>query len=268
MSRSDVDIMIDWAADEGWNPGLRDADPFYATDPDGFLVGELDGRPVATISVVTYGERFGFLGFYIVHPDFRGRRFGLRIWQAGMSYLGDRNVGLDGVVAQQDNYRRSGFVYAYGNQRYQGSGGGDGADGVVRLSDVPFDEIAAYDAGCFALERRDFLAAWLSTYEGYAVIGDGALQGFGVIRPCRSGHKIGPLFCDDSAVADRIYRALIATVPGEPVFLDIPLPNAEAGALTRRYAMEPVFETARMYTQGDPGVPVERVFGVTTFELG
>jgi hypothetical protein len=29
-----------------------------------------------------------------------------------------------------------------------------------------------------------------------------------------------------------------------------------------------VFETARMYRNGDPGLPVERIFGITTFELG
>ncbi len=268
MTRTDVDVMIDWAADEGWNPGLRDGDPFYATDPGGFFLGEIDDQPVACISVVRYGESFGFLGFYIVHPEFRGRGFGMQIWQAGMRHLANRNVGLDGVVAQQDNYRRSGFVYAYGNQRYEGVGASGGAEDVVPLSEVPFDDIAAYDAGCFGLERKRFLEAWLNQYRGYAVIEDGALRGFGVIRPCRIGHKVGPLFCDNPAVADRIFRALIATVPGEAVFLDIPLPNAEAGALTKRYDMAPVFETARMYTQGDPGVPLQRVFGVTTFELG
>jgi hypothetical protein len=31
--------------------------------------------------------------------------------------------------------------------------------------------------------------------------------------------------------------------------------------------MHAVFETARMYTKGDPGIPVDRVFGVTSCEL-
>ena len=31
-----------------------------------------------------------------------------------------RNVGLDGVVEQQPNYRMSGFSYAYANVRYEG----------------------------------------------------------------------------------------------------------------------------------------------------
>src|SRR5262245_25962649 len=109
MTRAEVDLALDWAAREGWNPGLHDAESFYATDPTGFLVGVLDGTPIATISVVKYEESFAFLGCYIVHPDFRGRGFGCRIWEAGMLSLNGRCVGLDGVVAQQPNYRKSGF---------------------------------------------------------------------------------------------------------------------------------------------------------------
>ena len=32
--------------------------------------------------------------------------------------------------------------------------------------------------------------------------------------------------------------------------------------------MKPMFETARMYTKGKPNIDLQRVFGVTTFELG
>ena len=32
MRRADLDIAIDWAAAEGWNPGLDDAEAFLAAD--------------------------------------------------------------------------------------------------------------------------------------------------------------------------------------------------------------------------------------------
>ena len=62
MTRREVDIAIDWAAAEGWNPGLYDADCFYAADPKGFFIGLLGDEPVATISAVKYGNAFGFVG--------------------------------------------------------------------------------------------------------------------------------------------------------------------------------------------------------------
>ena len=72
MSRQEVQLAVDWAAAEGWNPGLHDAALFYAADPQGFLAGFLGDRLIATISAVRYRQDFGFIGFYIVTPEFRG----------------------------------------------------------------------------------------------------------------------------------------------------------------------------------------------------
>jgi hypothetical protein len=41
MNRHKVDIVVDWAAEEGWNPGLHNAVCFHAADSSGFLVGLL-----------------------------------------------------------------------------------------------------------------------------------------------------------------------------------------------------------------------------------
>ena len=122
MDRQEVGLAIDWAAAEGWNPGLHDANCFYAADPEGFLVGLLGDEPVATISVVKYGSSFGFVGFYIVAPVHRGCGYGIKIWNTGLARLQGRTVGLDGVVDQQENYKKSGFVLAHRNIRYEGTG--------------------------------------------------------------------------------------------------------------------------------------------------
>ena len=121
MRPDEISIAIDWAAAEGWNPGLADAACFATVDPQGFLIGEIEGEVAATVSCVNYGANFAFLGFYIVRADLRGRGFGLRIWNAAIAHAGTRVIGLDGVVAQQQNYRKSGFELAYANIRYGGT---------------------------------------------------------------------------------------------------------------------------------------------------
>jgi len=278
MSRADLDEAMAWAAAEGWNPGLHDADAFHAADPNGFLMGVLDGEPVASISVVRYDDDFGFLGFYIVKPEHRGAGYGMRIWNAGMRYLDGCNVGLDGVVEQQPNYRKSGFQYAYGNQRHQGTGGGThpprrgvgGVGGVVDAADVPLQWISDYDAPRFPASRAGFVANWLSMpgTRSFVIPGEHSITVYVVIRPCRQGFKIGPLFADDAGIAESLFRAASACAPGAPIFLDTPLPNAAALSLAERHDMTPVFETARMYTGPEPDIRMETVFGVTTFELG
>ncbi len=118
MSPADLGTVLDWAADEGWNPGHDDAAAFLAADPAGFLVRKVSGRPVSAISVVNHSESFAFLGLYLCHPDFRGRGHGLAIWNAGLAHAGARTIGLDGVPAQEANYARSGFLRQGGAARF------------------------------------------------------------------------------------------------------------------------------------------------------
>lgn len=270
MNQAEVDLAIEWAAIEGWNPGLHDAECFHATDPDGFLIGYLGEEPVGCLSVVAYDATFGFLGLYIVRPEFRGQGLGQKLWQAGMARLGNRNIGLDGVVAQQDNYWKSGFRLDYRNIRYEGLGKPANPAGMTDLSAVSFDRLLAYDSRIFPVSRERFLRCWIRQPQAasHAVIGNGALAGYGVIRPCRHGYKIGPLFADDENIAEDLFQALAAQAPGAAIYLDVPQTNAAAVRLAERHGMQKVFETARMYTKQPPAVPIGSIFGVTTFELG
>jgi len=170
-TREELDVLLGWAADEGWNPGLHDAGCFYTADPGGFLLGRLEGEAVAGISVVKYGSDFAFLGLYIVRPGFRGRGLGRRLWQAGMATVAGRNVGLDGVVAQQHNYRKSGYSLAWRNIRQEGSGGGSAPIDAraVPLAGVPLTAVLAYDQAFFPDERVDFLRCWIQQPGGTAL---------------------------------------------------------------------------------------------------
>ncbi len=273
MTRPEVDIAVDWAAAEGWNPGLHDADCFYTADPNGFLIGLLGDEPVATLSAVQYGHSFGFIGFYIVKPEYRGQGYGLQIWNAALTRLGGRTIGLDGVVDQQGNYMKSGFTLAYRNVRHQGTGGRPvpSDSGLVPLSALAFNEICAYDHPFFPDDRVAFLRCWIHQPQSTAlgIMLNRQLTGYGLLRRCRSGYKIGPLFADTPELAERLYLALQASAPeGAPIFLDTPAVNAAAAELAKRHHMIPAFETARMYLGGNPDLPTDRIFGVTTFELG
>jgi len=271
MTAPEVNFAIELAAREGWNPGLHDAATFRTADADGFLIGLVDGQPVGCISAVSYEGVFGFIGLYIVEPPHRGRGYGLRLWQAAMQRLAGHNVGLDGVLAQQENYRRSGFTLAYRNIRFEGQGGIAASQDLSDARAVPFDVLRDYDRQAFPADRAAFLRSWIDQPGARALAAGAAdaISGYGVIRPCRSGFKIGPLLADTAETADALYRGLASHAPaGSPVYLDVPEVNGAAAALAARYGMRRVFETARMYTGAPPVVDMDRVFGVTTFELG
>ncbi len=272
LTPEEAQSAVDWAAAEGWNPGLSDLPCFLAQDP-GLFLGAFDGEDLlSVISATRYAPGFGFIGFYIARPGARGRGHGIAVWRAAMEQLAGRLVGLDGVVAQQPNYRKSGFVLAWNNIRFGGVAPVLPAPRAHLLpaAEVPFAALEALDRAVFPAERPAFLRAWLSApgHVAVALVRDGAPAGFGVIRPCRSGHKIGPLVAETESDAEAILAALFERAePGE-VFLDVPEPHKPAVALAGRLGLKPVFETARMYTGPAPALRLDRLFGITTFELG
>jgi GNAT superfamily N-acetyltransferase len=234
----------------------------------------LDGEPIGCISAVAYGTDFGFIGLYIVAPEHRGKGYGLQLWEAAMRRLAGRNIGLDGVVEQQANYGRSGFTLAHRNVRYAARAAGASgisAAPIVQLSDVPFPTLRDYDRRVFPASRDAFLEAWIGMSNGRFLgwLEGDRLRGYGGIRECRQGFKIGPLFADNPEIAEALYSGLCADVSsGAEIYLDAPENNPAALALAERLAQRKVFETARMYTQAPPPLNQERVYGITTFELG
>ena len=272
-SADDVARMAEWAADEGWNPGNTDVLAFQAADPGAFLIGRLDGRPVACISVVRYGTEFGFLGFYIARTEIRGKGYGIKVWNAGMARLKGRNVGLDGVVAQQHNYKKSGFSPAWNNIRHEGAPPAMPPPGGVTLVDaraLSFDRLAAYDRRFFPESRDQFLAPWIALPErtGLVAIENGEVQGLGVIRACRAASRIGPLYAASSGIAAALVSGLATKAGATAVAIDIPDCNAPAVRLAEQMGLKPAFETARMYTGPAPAVAYAGLFGVTSLELG
>ena len=276
MTRDELDVLVEWAAREGWNPGLDDADVFWETDPEGFIAAEMDGELVGGGSIVAYGRRYGFMGFFIMRPDHRGRGLGDELWNERKRLLRarlgpDGSIGMDGVFTMQPYYARGGFELVCRDLRFEGRGEEAPApDGVVEASSIPFERLDAFDRRHFPAPRSRFLRPWLRRPGGHALaVADGdEVRGYAVLRPCRVGHKIGPLFAVDAEVAERLFVALAARVPGEPIFLDVPEINFQAMALATRHGMTEVFGCARMILGPVPELPNTEIYGVTTFELG
>ena len=279
MTRTEVDELVEWAAVEGWNPGLHDADIFWRTDPEAFLAAELNNQLIGGGAITCYGE-YGFMGFFIIKPAFRGQGLGNVLWHARRDRLLARlpatgTIGMDGVFNMQPYYASGGFVFAHRDLRFRLdhawslSVSHDKTHNLVPISAIPFEQLAEYDRSCFPAGRDRFLTAWIHQPDALALAcknGD-ELSGYGVVRKCREGYKIGPLFADDANIAEALFLHLIEFAEG-PVFLDIPENNQAAMVLARRYPMQEVFGCARMYLGAAPSLMHDRIFGVTTFELG
>lgn len=274
MNLPEVTFAVDLAAAEGWNPGLYDAPVFYDTDPDGFLIALVNGKPAGCVSAVSYGPSFGFIGFFAVIPEFRSKGYGVRLGQAAMARLKSKTVGIDGVFERRGDYQRTGFQFAHRNIRYEYRAHRPAhtvEPAIVPVKQVAFDKILNYDRRCFPADRKSFLEKWLGMPESHALAWTeaGDLKGYGVIRKCRTGHKIGPLFADNETMARALFLQLSQNAGGNvPVYLDVPEMNQDGIRLADSLGMTKIFGTARMYRGPLPDIQHDKVFGITTFELG
>jgi hypothetical protein len=201
----------------------------------------------------------------------------MQLWETAWQRLTNRldqersSIGLDGVVERETTYRQAGFkaVYRHIRHIYNPIPSDRIPDEAIPLTKVPFEAIALYDAELFPASRPQFLEPWIRLSESaYGIMENERLVGYGILRPCRQGFKIGPLFAETLEIADRLFRALTCDSKGQPVFIDIPDVNSSLPVLIERYRLQPVFTCVRMYWGSGPNLDVERIFGATTLELG
>ncbi len=276
LSLEEVRILVQWAAEESWNPSPHEADVFYSSDPNGFVGFFVGNELIAGGAIISYNQEFGFMGLFIVKPEYRAKGYGKALWYRRRDELIARlkpgaSIGMDGVVPMQDFYSRGGFQLAFKDERYEKIGSSFSYSTSIREanpSDLP--TILAYDETCFGFQRIAFMQAWLSMPDSktFLINSSGKLSGFCHIRKVLNGYKIGPLFADNLFYAEELYRACLNYGKNEPVFLDIPLNNPDAINLVRNFQAKYVFECARMYYGPEPNLPWQKVFGITSFELG
>lgn len=275
MTPDEVAQLVSWAAAESWNPGRHDVTVAHAVDPEAFVALRRNGEMIGGGSVFSYDGAFGFMGLFIMRPDERGHGLGGLLWQHRLQRMRTRlrpgaAVGMDGVFRMAPFYARGGFVLAYRDLRFEGVAP-QGADGdLLAVDAVGFDAVDAYDRRHVAAPRTEFLRAWIAPPDVHAavVVEEGAIVGMAVLRPCRDGHRFGPVHADRPDVAERLVRGLMGRIAGGAVQIDVPEPNQAGLDIVARLGMRESFGCARMYHGPDPQLPVDRIYGVTSFEFG
>ncbi|MBA4074182.1 MAG: GNAT family N-acetyltransferase, partial [Cyanobacteria bacterium PR.023] len=212
-------------------------------------------------------------------PEYRGKGMGGQLWLNMRDTLRERlnpgtAIGIDGVFNMQQTYAKTGFVFSHRTLRMEGIAVNniDSCD-FAAIKPVAAEEIEALieaDAHWFGFKRQRLLSAWLKMKDSHSLVYKDAskILGYGTIRPCQKGFKIGPLFATSADIADQLYRALTAKVSGQVIYLDVPEINQEAMALAAKHKLSECFGCARMYLGPAPALDYNQIYGSTTYELG
>jgi GNAT superfamily N-acetyltransferase len=257
---------------EGWNPGLYDGVAFYQADPEGFFLAEENGGMAGGISAVRYGDTLAFIGGHFVLPPFRGRGIGRALWEHAIATAGDRVIGVNGLPEGKGFYEAYGFKAAYNVIRYGGRIFAESrfSEDIHAAQDMTPRRLAEYDAGFFGVNREAFLRTWLATpgMESVCLLKEGKLQGWGCMRRCRQGWRLGPVFARHHTFAEEILRHLALKTIGENVYIDITETNVQSIRLAFAMGMIPWGARLRLYRGEPPKQPLEKIYGFTTLDIG
>ncbi len=276
LDLSGVKKLVKWAKNEGWNPGPLDADVYWSTDPNGFYGYYHKNSLVAGGAIVSYNKEFGFMGLFIVKPEYRAIGIGRKLWYQRRDLLVKRlnanaSIGMDGVVDMQSFYKKGGFEIAFKGERYEKIGTKFVIDdNIYPIRNEDFQDISTYDKQCFGFLREIFLNLWIKLPENktFKYVERDKIRGFCIARKVSNGFKVGPLFADNKKIAEELYKACLNSVIGKPLYIDIPMLNQGAIQIVKKYNAKYVFECARMYYGQRPRTDTNKVYGITTFELG
>jgi ribosomal protein S18 acetylase RimI-like enzyme len=270
----DIRNIYDMARREGWNPGLSDADAAAVGMPDTFMVGVLDGEIIASIAATQYNNDLGYVSFYLVKPEYRGRGYGVSLWQAAMKRLTHRNIVLDAMITQTKLYEKLGFRIDYEFCSYHFDGGMMAMplnkQSLQQLQGETLEKVLAYDRAFFPANRSWYMRQWLmqANAHGFAWQEEDRVQGYGMIRRAEHGFRIGPCYSDNKNIARHLFQALLAQANGAEVSISMPEDNPLARCLVRDFDLKPGSRLQRMSTKSRLDLPLERILAITNFTFG
>lgn len=298
-----------WSHELQWNPtseGEDIRDVYFKADPQGFFKGQLKNEVVSIVSGVRYGDEQAWIGFYITSPNHRGNGYGHATFRKAIEHIGAKaTVGLDAVLAQVENYKKSGFTaISWMNERRNGSiadlVGNQERDlaeriannkvaGLVDISEVDADQLSAIEKRFSGLNRPQFVKDWASFHSthrekrrfGAAVVstegGKPVIQGYACVRPAVTSYRVGPIYAASPEVAKQLLVKLAyEVVKAEeqkpfniPLKFDVDVPNSNQDAVKifNDLGWHDTFPTQRMWKGYVPEHDINGVYAVTTLEL-
>lgn len=279
LTRDELDVVLSWAVDAGWNPGLHDADALWAADPDALWGVEVDGMLVGAGATVRRGSRSGGVGLLLVEPSHRSRGIGSLTFpflvDGALSRLeAGAGLVLDCPESYQDFCERFGFVPVRRVARSTAVatlGRRGPYTGQLRaLAQLPFDRVVAYDAKFSGGERPDFLRAWMTPKGGLGLgaYEAGWLIGMAILRPAHDGYRIGPFYAESRDIAEDLFVALSGTVVGQKLVLDVPLEDPDIVAFASSKGFTLAAQAVHMQLGQVVEGPREQVYGESTLEYG
>lgn len=255
LTLADVGFGLQLSSQAGWNQTAADWQRCLDLEPKGGFVAELDGAPVGTTTVCTFGP-VAWIALVLVDVAVRGRGIGTALVKHALAWLESRpclqghlapnetrvrSIWLDATPLGQPVYERLGFQPEFTLLRYHGApcGSAEGSGDIKPLRGEHVVACARLDQSAMGTDRTRLLERlFAEDPEGAQVaVRDGVVRGFVAARRGSQAVQVGPCLAEDDTGRD-LLRGAWKRFAGQKVFVDIPeahrraVQSAESEGLT------------------------------------
>lgn len=276
FGQGDVSDAKELSDAAGWNQIETDWERIVRVQPDGCLSAWIGSRLVGTTTFVTYGAALAWVGMVLVHPAFRGRGIGTRLFRAAIDALKQRQmpvVGLDATDSGRPLYEKEGFREVAPIERWTGSLQQSAANrgGIEQVHSNRAETIVRFDRRLAGVDRGLLIRQLLGEEEGKGFVArgdDGTLQGYVLTRPGRSAWQVGPVVAHQEDTAGLLLDAAARFLDGREVVLDV-VEGFGFSALLEERGLTPSRRLTRMTAPRPSGLLTNRsLVAAAGFEWG
>jgi GNAT superfamily N-acetyltransferase len=259
---ADIEVLLRLSSDAGWNQTTADWSRILELAPWGCWGIEVQGRIIATTTLVCYGTQLAWLGMVLADAQYRGRGFATRLVRHALDCAHDLGVGcvkLDATNAGRPLYERLGFRAEQTVERWErkGSGASVHIRGTTLLLNPELDRSACgYDRRACLESVRSEGGTYLQN-GGFLLTRSGSLNGY-----------LGPCVAKDRRTARELLEQALSDNPDSGWFWDLLPDNREARELAWLLEFAPCRTLTRMRVGKRLPAQEAEVYAIAGFELG
>lgn len=285
MRSDEIFHALDLMSKEGWAYSEADVRNFLSWEPEGNIVGEMDGTPVAYLTTIYYGQ-FGWVGNVVVREDLRGNGLGRALLESAEAHLarkGALTTMLNAYVHTVEFYLHLGYrdkarlwvCRGAMHPRARPEGGLDSCDNGLEVSVLKdVSEVAELDSLVFGSDRKRILERLIKLNPGLGRVlrENGKVVGYLLAKRWAGGLEMGPIICLRRLRGQGL-RAMLDSIadgpsPDNPGFLVVLGKDNELATLLAEYGLSPGDLMIMMYRGKDPVMKLDDVVAIGALEKG
>ena len=264
LTEKDVPAAMELSTQAGWNQTPEDWRTLIQLDSKGCFGVEVEGRLVATTTLLCYGRLLAWVGMVLTRIEWRGRGFARNLLATALAradQLGIATVKLDATEQGQPVYEKMGFRGEQPVERWFREGSSQTAEQATSEKSLNHASLGL-DSEAFGAERSRLLhelgkRSAISSRTG----------GYLFSRPGRVSDYIGPCVAKNREAAQRLIEARINNSSAS-WFWDVISQNRDAISLAQELGFKPQRHLLRMVRGKELPGNDSLVYGIAGFELG